>query len=209
MPQGTYFVTTDVSSLGHADGMAFCAAMAERAKVVAIPNQVFYEDGSEDGRHLIRWAFCKEQDLIVEGHPPAAGGRPATTDHQTGGLPPGEWSAGGAGRLASGRTGCPTTASRPGQRVARETIRAVTREVTPTVGRRRTLPRVLSALLEPGARAGGEQPDDREHAGEHVQQADREGEEPDHERRGGAGREQVARPVVPAPGEPRQHAGTE
>ena len=45
VPQGTYFVTTDVSSLGHADGIAFCAAMAERARVVAIPNQVFYEEG--------------------------------------------------------------------------------------------------------------------------------------------------------------------
>jgi N-succinyldiaminopimelate aminotransferase len=67
VPQGTYFVTTDASSLGHADGKAFCAAMAERAKVVAIPNQVFYEDGSDEGRHLIRWAFCKEQDVLEEG----------------------------------------------------------------------------------------------------------------------------------------------
>jgi N-succinyldiaminopimelate aminotransferase len=67
VPQGTYFVTTDVSSLGHADGKAFCAAMAARAKVVAIPNQVFYEDGSAEGRHLIRWAFCKEQDVLEEG----------------------------------------------------------------------------------------------------------------------------------------------
>ena len=67
VPQGTYFVTTDVSSLGHADGEAFCAAMAERAKVVAIPNQVFYEDDSTEGRHLIRWAFCKEQDVLEEG----------------------------------------------------------------------------------------------------------------------------------------------
>ena len=67
VPQGTYFVTTDVSSLGHADGKAFCAAMAERARVVAIPTQVFYEDDSDDGRHLIRWAFCKEQDVLDEG----------------------------------------------------------------------------------------------------------------------------------------------
>ena len=67
VPQGTYFVTTDVSSLGHADGRAFCAVMAERAKVVAIPNQVFYEDDSAEGRHLIRWAFCKEQDVLEEG----------------------------------------------------------------------------------------------------------------------------------------------
>ena len=67
VPQGTYFVTTDVSKVGHDDGVAFCADMADRAKVVAIPTQVFYEDGSEHGRHLVRWAFCKEQDLIVEG----------------------------------------------------------------------------------------------------------------------------------------------
>jgi N-succinyldiaminopimelate aminotransferase len=67
VPQGTYFVTTDVSSLGHADGKAFCAAIAERARVVAIPSQVFYEDDSDEGRHLIRWAFCKEQDVLEEG----------------------------------------------------------------------------------------------------------------------------------------------
>jgi len=67
VPQGTYFVTTDVSALGHADGKAFCAVTAERARVVAIPNQVFYEDGSAEGRHLIRWAFCKEQDVLEEG----------------------------------------------------------------------------------------------------------------------------------------------
>lgn len=67
VPQGTYFVTTDVSSLGHEDGFAFCSAMADRARVVAIPTQVFYEDGSEHGRHLVRWAFCKEQDVLTEG----------------------------------------------------------------------------------------------------------------------------------------------
>jgi N-succinyldiaminopimelate aminotransferase len=67
VPQGTYFVTTDVSALGHADGRAFCAAMADRARVVAIPTQVFYEDDSSYGRHLIRWAFCKEDDVLTEG----------------------------------------------------------------------------------------------------------------------------------------------
>jgi N-succinyldiaminopimelate aminotransferase len=66
-PQGTYFVTTDVSSFGWDDGRAFCTAMAERARVVAIPSQVFYEDGSQEGRHLVRWAFCKERDVLDEG----------------------------------------------------------------------------------------------------------------------------------------------
>ena len=66
-PQGTYFVTTDVSSWGWEDGIAFCAGLAERARVVAIPSQVFYEDGSDEGRHLVRWAFCKERDVLDEG----------------------------------------------------------------------------------------------------------------------------------------------
>jgi N-succinyldiaminopimelate aminotransferase len=65
-PAGTYFVTTDVSAYGHADGRAFCTALPELAGVVAIPSQVFYDDVNE-GRHLVRWAFCKQRDVIDEG----------------------------------------------------------------------------------------------------------------------------------------------
>ncbi len=67
VPQGTYFTTTDVSAFGHEDATAFCHALAEQAKVVAIPSQAFYEEGSQEGRHLVRWAFCKELDVIDEG----------------------------------------------------------------------------------------------------------------------------------------------
>jgi len=66
VPEGTYFATTDISHLGWEDGRSFCLALPERAGVVAIPNQVFYDD-QEAGRHLVRWAFCKEPDLISEG----------------------------------------------------------------------------------------------------------------------------------------------
>ncbi len=66
-PEGTYFVTTDVSSLGWEDGRDFCTGLAERARVVAIPSQGFYEDGSEEGRHLVRWAFCKDREVMDEG----------------------------------------------------------------------------------------------------------------------------------------------
>ncbi len=66
-PQGTYFVLTDVADFGHTDGVAFCTAMADVAKVVAIPVQQFYEEGSAEGRHLVRWAFCKEQHVLDEG----------------------------------------------------------------------------------------------------------------------------------------------
>jgi N-succinyldiaminopimelate aminotransferase len=66
VPEGTYFATTDISHLGWEDGRSFCLALPERAGVVAIPNQAFYDD-QEAGRHLVRWAFCKEPDLISEG----------------------------------------------------------------------------------------------------------------------------------------------
>jgi N-succinyldiaminopimelate aminotransferase len=70
-PAGTYFVTTDVSSFGHADSRAFCVALPERAGVVAIPSQVFYDPapsgGADEGRHLVRWAFCKRREVIDEG----------------------------------------------------------------------------------------------------------------------------------------------
>jgi N-succinyldiaminopimelate aminotransferase len=65
-PDGTYFATTDVTDLGYADGRAFCLALPERAGVVAIPSQVFYDD-QDEGRHLVRWAFCKRREVIEAG----------------------------------------------------------------------------------------------------------------------------------------------
>ncbi|GEP34608.1 aminotransferase [Nocardioides szechwanensis] len=66
VPEGTYFATTDVRDLGWDDGLAFCQALPERAGVVAIPAQVFYDD-REAGRHLVRWAFCKQPEVIEDG----------------------------------------------------------------------------------------------------------------------------------------------
>lgn len=66
VPEGTYFATTDISHLGWADGREFCLALPSVAGVVAIPSQAFYDD-EEAGRHLVRWAFCKEPDVIREG----------------------------------------------------------------------------------------------------------------------------------------------
>jgi len=65
VPEGTYFATTDTSALGWPDGRSFCLALPERAGVVAIPTQSFYDSGA--GRHLVRWAFCKEPEVIEEG----------------------------------------------------------------------------------------------------------------------------------------------
>ena len=65
VPEGTYFASTDISVLGWADARSFCLALPERAGVVAIPTQVFYD--SDAGRHLVRWAFCKDAEVIEEG----------------------------------------------------------------------------------------------------------------------------------------------
>ncbi|MGZ6733120.1 MAG: aminotransferase class I/II-fold pyridoxal phosphate-dependent enzyme [Nocardioides sp.] len=69
-PQGTYFATSDISGLGWVDGNAFCRALPERAGVVAIPVQGFYDPdrvlAQNPGRHLVRWAFCKRPDVLAD-----------------------------------------------------------------------------------------------------------------------------------------------
>jgi N-succinyldiaminopimelate aminotransferase len=65
VPEGTYFATTDIRSLGFDDGVEFCRTLPERAGVVAIPHQVFY-DHVDAGRPLVRWAFCKQPKIIEE-----------------------------------------------------------------------------------------------------------------------------------------------
>ena len=65
VPEGTYFATTDITPLGFSDGVEFCRALPERAGVVAIPHQVFY-DHVDVGRPLVRWAFCKQPEVIEE-----------------------------------------------------------------------------------------------------------------------------------------------
>jgi N-succinyldiaminopimelate aminotransferase len=65
LPESTYFATSDVRRYGHRDGLAFCLALPERAGVVAVPCQVFYDD-PDAGRHLVRWAFCKDTAVLEE-----------------------------------------------------------------------------------------------------------------------------------------------
>ena len=64
-PGGTYFVTVDIRPLGETDGLAFCRALPERAGVVAVPAVVFY-DHVEEGRPIVRFAFCKRLDVLDE-----------------------------------------------------------------------------------------------------------------------------------------------
>jgi N-succinyldiaminopimelate aminotransferase len=65
VPQGTYFITTDISPLGERDGVQFCRALPERCGVVAIPNAVFYDDAAA-GRSQVRFAFCKKEEVLAD-----------------------------------------------------------------------------------------------------------------------------------------------
>ncbi len=64
-PAGTYFITTDIRSLGETDGFAFCRTLPERAGVVAIPNAVFY-DHKKTGAPYVRFAFCKRIEVLAD-----------------------------------------------------------------------------------------------------------------------------------------------
>ena len=65
-PEATYFTTVDIRSVDPSgDGMAFCRSLPLRCGVVAVPNEVFYAR-PEHGRHLIRFACCKQLEVIDE-----------------------------------------------------------------------------------------------------------------------------------------------
>jgi N-succinyldiaminopimelate aminotransferase len=65
VPEGTYFVTADISQLSRNDGIDFCLELPERNGVVAVPTQVFYDDELA-GAHLVRFAFCKRTEILTE-----------------------------------------------------------------------------------------------------------------------------------------------
>lgn len=64
-PSGTYFVVADAAALGAHDAMAFCRELPERVGVVGIPVSVFHDD-PDAGRTLVRFAFCKRDEVLAE-----------------------------------------------------------------------------------------------------------------------------------------------
>jgi N-succinyldiaminopimelate aminotransferase len=65
-PAGTYFIQTDVRSIGIEDGTAFARALPHAAGVAAIPTAAFYDD-KPAGRPYVRFAFCKRPEVLAEG----------------------------------------------------------------------------------------------------------------------------------------------
>ncbi|SNR61848.1 pyridoxal phosphate-dependent aminotransferase [Blastococcus mobilis] len=67
-PEATYFATVDVRPVQpDGDGLTFCRALPARAGVVAVPTVVFYDPAHAHlGRHLVRFAFCKSDEVLGE-----------------------------------------------------------------------------------------------------------------------------------------------
>lgn len=68
--QGTYFLTCDIRNVAARAGLPdtsvqFCLALPEACGVVAVPSEVFYRTKAA-GRHLIRFAFCKKDEVLDE-----------------------------------------------------------------------------------------------------------------------------------------------
>ncbi|HEX6577859.1 MAG TPA: aminotransferase class I/II-fold pyridoxal phosphate-dependent enzyme, partial [Jiangellaceae bacterium] len=64
-PSGTYFVVADAAPLGFRDGMELCLRLPELVGVAAVPVAVFHDD-VDAARSLVRFAFCKRDDVLSE-----------------------------------------------------------------------------------------------------------------------------------------------
>ncbi len=64
-PQGTYFVLADHRPFGFADDVSFVQHLITSVGVAAIPPSAFYTN-SDEGSRLVRFAFCKDDEIIDE-----------------------------------------------------------------------------------------------------------------------------------------------
>jgi N-succinyldiaminopimelate aminotransferase len=64
-PEGTYFALADIRPLGYDDDETFCRTLVERVGVAAIPVSAF--TAGKGVRHLVRFAFCKDDATLEEG----------------------------------------------------------------------------------------------------------------------------------------------
>jgi len=65
VPGGTYFVVADAAPLGATDALSFCRELPARAGVAGVPVSVFHDD-VDAARTLVRFAFCKKDDVLRE-----------------------------------------------------------------------------------------------------------------------------------------------
>ena len=62
-PEGTYYVSIDISPLDFEDDLAFCRYITTEVGVAAIPTSFFWKD-RRTGRDLVRFCFCKKDETL-------------------------------------------------------------------------------------------------------------------------------------------------
>jgi N-succinyldiaminopimelate aminotransferase len=63
-PRGTYFILADFSPLSREDDLTFARRLVADIGVAAVPPSVFYTADKNEGRHLLRFAFCKRPETL-------------------------------------------------------------------------------------------------------------------------------------------------
>lgn len=64
VPQGTYFAVADFTPVFSGDDKDFCRWLTTEHGVAAIPPSVFYSADPDEGRKLVRFAFCKTEATL-------------------------------------------------------------------------------------------------------------------------------------------------
>ena len=64
VPEGAYYVLADHTRFGFADDVAFVRHLITEVGVAAIPPSAFYPS-SDEGRRLVRFAFCKDEATLA------------------------------------------------------------------------------------------------------------------------------------------------
>jgi aminotransferase len=65
VPDGAYYVMTDISSFGFADDLAFSDYLVEEIGVAVVPGSSFYSESAR-GAQQVRFAFCKRNETLRE-----------------------------------------------------------------------------------------------------------------------------------------------
>jgi len=63
VPDGAYYVMTDISAFGFADDVEFADHMVSEIGVAVVPGSSFYST-TEGGSQLVRFAFCKRMETL-------------------------------------------------------------------------------------------------------------------------------------------------
>jgi aminotransferase len=63
VPQGAYYIMTDISAFGFSDDVAFARHLVESVGVAAVPGSSFYQR-AERGNQKLRFAFCKKTETL-------------------------------------------------------------------------------------------------------------------------------------------------